>query len=91
MITWEQAPRTRLKDLAKEAWTKINNEGSEATFEEMFGMPYAEFSVHAVHILKTYFEKADFDDPEVWLKLYALGFLLGGIFAKSGQEPATTT
>lgn len=80
MVDWKARPKNRLDDLGQLTYDKIKANGSEATFEEMFGMSYADFAVFAVGIVMRFFNEEDFDDPEVRVKLFALGFLLGGTF-----------
>lgn len=89
----EWTDRTEIKNALNQLWVKIDEEIHEnPTFEEVAGLPSDVMGEHAAEAVKAFMDKStalDLLDPNTWIQVYMVGFLVGKRYGESPQHSVT--
>jgi len=91
MPEWSERPDETLRDSLSEILKELNNEIADGpTFEQVAGVPLPQLTEHAAAAVTGFIQhdRTNLQDPNAWVQVYCLGFLVG---TKFGAKRAPDT
>jgi hypothetical protein len=90
MPTWSQPPKNVLQTALSSVCESLENEIAEdPSFEEITGLPVSALAENAVDAVSAFITRDETPgplDPNAWIQIYALGFIVG---MRYGETRAT--
>lgn len=88
--TWEKAPQKNLSDALSKAWEQLADEISDnPPVEDVVGVSSEALAQHAIEAIDMLvkMDEANPMDPNFWVRLYSLGFVVGCKYGEAKQNP----
>ena len=90
MPEWTEAPEVVLHDALAVVLTELNEQIQDGpSFEEVAGVPLGQLTKHAATAVGAFMQMHDTSNPDSWVQIYTLGFLVGSKYG--AKHPVNTS